>query len=333
MRSTKLNYALVGLFVLASLIGMVVAVALLTGRTGATDSYYAIYNNVSGVKFGTQVVYEGYPIGQVTDVKPVSRGGRMSFRVDFDVIRGWRIPTDSRVQISAPGLLAAFTLAIQAGESGTALKPGAEVPSVPYRDMYSALSGVAGEFSNLSRTGLRPLLDNLNKTIAGVNELMQAGGGVNQSVGSLNQLLQDTRDTVAMVRDRLPKIADNIERSSASVNDMTDRMTALLSPANQRSIEDMVSTMQTASHNFDKTLTTLNSSLKNVDEMLNKKGDAVQTLSQARYITESIARHIDAINENLESAARNMNEFTRQIRQNPSLLLGSKAPPDQAGHQ
>ncbi|MGA8259302.1 MAG: MlaD family protein [Arenicellales bacterium] len=333
MRSTKLNYVLVGLFVLASLVGMVVAVALLTGRTGATDSYYSIYNNVSGVKFGTQVVYEGYPIGQVTDVKPVSQGGHMNFRVDFDVVRGWRIPVDSKARIAAPGLLAAVTLAIHAGESSTALKPGSEVLSEPQNDMFSALSSVAGEFGKLSQTELRPLLDNLNKTAAGINELLRAGGEIDQSVGNLNGLLKDTRDTVATVRDRLPKIADNLERSSASANEVVDRMTVLLDPANQRKIEDIMTTMQTASHNFDKTLIALNSTIADADDLLNKKGDAVQTLSQAQYITESIARHIDAINQNLESAARNMNEFTRQIRQNPSLLLGSKAAPDQAAHQ
>lgn len=334
MRSSKLNYALVGLFVLASIIGMVVAVALLSGRTGATDSYYAVYDNVTGVKFGTQVVYEGYPIGQVTDVTPVPEGGHMSFRVDFDVTQGWRIPTDSKVEIAAPGLLAAVTLSIHAGESQTALKPGAQVPSQPHRDMFAAFSKVAGEFGDLSRTELRPLLSNVNQTVASINEMLQAGGKLDQSVTSVNELLKETRDTVVLVRDRLPKIADNIERFSVAANDVTDRLTKIMSPENQRKIEDIVTTMQTSSHSFDKTLLTLNSILADVDDLiLNKKGDAMETLKQARYIVDSVSRHIDAINQNLENAARNMNEFTRQIRQNPGLLLGGKAAPDAANQQ
>jgi phospholipid/cholesterol/gamma-HCH transport system substrate-binding protein len=36
------------------------------------------------------------------------------------------------------------------------------------------------------------------------------------------------------------------------------------------------------------------------------------------------------INQNLEGAARNMFEFSRQIRQNPGLLLGGKPPTDEA---
>ncbi|MBI3113149.1 MAG: MCE family protein, partial [Rhodospirillales bacterium] len=68
MRSSKINYLLVGVFVIGMVVALVVSVALLTGRTGATDLYYSYYENVTGVKFGTQVVYEGYPIGQVEQV-------------------------------------------------------------------------------------------------------------------------------------------------------------------------------------------------------------------------------------------------------------------------
>ena len=36
------------------------------------------------------------------------------------------------------------------------------------------------------------------------------------------------------------------------------------------------------------------------------------------------------MNQNLEGAARNMYEFSRQIRQNPGLLLGGTPPEDAA---
>jgi phospholipid/cholesterol/gamma-HCH transport system substrate-binding protein len=49
-----------------------------------------------------------------------------------------------------------------------------------------------------------------------------------------------------------------------------------------------------------------------------------------RHAVESIARHIDAINQNLEGASRNMYEFSRQLRQNPGLLLGGTPPKDEA---
>lgn len=331
MRTSKLNYALVGLFVLAAIVGMVVAVSLLTGRTGATDSYYTIYNNVTGVKFGTQVVYEGYPIGQVTRVTPRPEDGGMTFRVEFDVTDGWRIPEDSRVEIAAPGLLAAVTLAIQAGDSGQALEPGSRVPSRERQDMFAMFSNVAGQFGDLSEAQIRPLLTNVNQTVSTINEMLRAGGKVDESIDEVGLLLRETRETVTLVRERLPKIADDIERFAVAANQVTDELTQLMSPTNRRKIEDIMATMQTASHSFDATLLTMNAILADIDDLLlDEKGDAMRTLEEARYITESVARHIDAINHNMESAARNMNEFTRQIRQNPGLLLDGKAVPDEA---
>lgn len=331
MRTSKLNYALVGLFVLASIIGMVVSVALLSGRTGSTDAYYAVYDNVTGVKFGTQVVYEGYPIGQVVEVTPQPEAGRMSFRVEFEVVEDWRIPEDSRVEIAAPGLLSAVTLAIRAGDSEQALKPGARVPSHERQDMFAMVSSLAGEFGDLSQSQIRPLLENVNQAVGTVNDLLRSGGRVDESIGEVSHLLRETRETVALVRERLPKIADDIERFAIAANNVTDELTELMSPTNRRKIEDIMATMQTASHNFDSTLLTMNSILADIDDLLlDEKGDAMRTLEETRYITESVARHIDAINHNMESAARNMNEFTRQIRQNPGLLLGGKAAPDEA---
>ena len=101
MRNNKLNYVIVGSFVLAMIFGLIFSIAMLTGRTGATDKYFAVYRNVTGVKFGTQVLYEGFPIGQVEEVTPVAEGSKMSFRVDFTVVEGWRIPEDSVAKIAA----------------------------------------------------------------------------------------------------------------------------------------------------------------------------------------------------------------------------------------
>jgi phospholipid/cholesterol/gamma-HCH transport system substrate-binding protein len=55
-----------------------------------------------------------------------------------------------------------------------------------------------------------------------------------------------------------------------------------------------------------------------------------QGLQDLRYTAQAVARHIDAITYNLEGTSRNMHEFSRQIRQNPGLLLGGTPPRDEA---
>ena len=56
MRSSKINYLMVGTFVLAMIAGLIISLAVLTGRTGATDAYHVYYSNVTGVKFGTSLL-------------------------------------------------------------------------------------------------------------------------------------------------------------------------------------------------------------------------------------------------------------------------------------
>lgn len=62
MQDSRINYVIVGSFVAVVLAIFIMVVSMLAGRSGATDSYYTVYDNVGGLKFGTQVLYEGYQI-------------------------------------------------------------------------------------------------------------------------------------------------------------------------------------------------------------------------------------------------------------------------------
>ncbi|MBT3238501.1 MAG: MCE family protein [Rhodospirillaceae bacterium] len=307
MRNNKLNYVIVGTFVLAMLVGLIMSVVMLTGRTGSTDSYYAIYNNVTGVKFGTQVMYEGYPIGQVDEVTPVVGAGKMSFRVDFSIIEGWRLPNDSVANIAAPGLLSAITISISAGQSADTLKPGAEIDGEENADMFAVVSQVADD--------LRPLM----KTIDG-------------TVGSFGKLLEtDITEMVSDLAQRAPRIADNIEDFTGKINQSSDQLMALLTPENREKIEAMISNLDVAATNFTELSGNLDGLVKELDALVvDNKGNIDKSMVDLRYVADSVARHIDSLNQNMEATARNMYEFSRQIRQNPGLLLGGTPPRDEA---
>lgn len=336
MRSSKINYLIVGLFVLAMIGALVTTVAMLTGRTGAVDNYYTYYANVTGIKFGTQVVYEGYPIGQVEQVTPEEKDGRMQFRVDFSVIEGWRIPKDSVGEIAAPGLLAAVTISIKAGNDKVPLNPGEMIISKERSDVFAVVSGVAGQLGDLMDTNIKPLLDNLNTAISSINGIIEKEGlGLFEDA---RKVTKDLSELVAFMAGRVPKIADNIEEFASRMNEISNELGNLITPVNREKIESVIAGMEEASKKVDTVLESLNGLLGDVGDLLGdvgelvlkEDGDVRQTLADTRYIVQSVSRHIDSINQNMEAAARNMYEFTRQIRQNPSLLLGGEAPKDQS---
>ncbi|MAN81074.1 MAG: hypothetical protein CMM77_07450 [Rhodospirillaceae bacterium] len=329
MRSNKINYLLVGTFVLAMIAGLIVALSVLTGRTGATDAYHAYYSNVTGVKFGTQVVYEGYPIGQVETVTPEPSKGGMRFRVDFEITEGWKIPKDSKVAIAAPGLLAAVTLSISAGASPDALAPGAEVTAVEGGDLFAVVSGVAEKLGGLSDNSIEPLLASVQLAVNSANRLLNDHG--ESLAGDLKQMIKEASLLVADVSRRIPVVIDDMELIASDVQSFSGELKAAATPANRKLIEETIANLngatkdaQAAMANGDKLMTTL------TDMVGKNDGDLRRSIKDARYVVESVARRIDAINENLEGMSRNMLEFSRQIRQNPGLLLNSKPVTDEA---
>jgi phospholipid/cholesterol/gamma-HCH transport system substrate-binding protein len=152
MRSHFLNYTLVGLFVTAMVVALVWGLASISGRTGPTDSYSILMDNVTDIDFGTIVRYEGYKVGQIDAVVPEWSKDKYRFRLVVGLRKGWRIPKDSIARIAASSFLAAKTVEISAGKSLELVAVGGDIQSGPPADIFSLMASVAAQVGDLSRT-------------------------------------------------------------------------------------------------------------------------------------------------------------------------------------
>jgi hypothetical protein len=75
MKSRKINYVIVGGFVIAMLAALTFSMAMLSGHSGDTEDYYVVYDNVSGVGFGTKVLLPS-PSAQGIIPRPLRSGNR-----------------------------------------------------------------------------------------------------------------------------------------------------------------------------------------------------------------------------------------------------------------
>lgn len=332
MRSNKINYIAVGAFVSAFLVALVIAIALLTGRTGATDSYFAMYKNIGGVKFGTQVVFEGYQIGQVEEIKPIIEGSKIRFQILLAVQEGWKIPRDSSAQIASSGLLAPVVISIKSGKSSEALKPGSNIPSKESANIFAAISEVAGEMSELSNSSLKPLLSSVNQAVQTFEKILGDDG---------KALVKEIRIVTKDIAEKVPGITRNVESFTNKLNSSGDELNALLRPENRKKVESLIADISKAMTNFSSLSEDLKGSQAKLDTLLismnktvggNKK-NIDKAVEDFRYIVSTVAEHIQAFNQNMEATSRNMYEFSRQIRQNPGLLLGGTSPNDAAANQ
>ncbi len=302
MRDDRRNYILVGSFVIAMLVGLVVWLALLSGRTGATDPYYVLFGNVRGLVPGTKVLYEGYPVGRIEDISPLEGTVAGRFRVDVRITRGWRIPEDSTAGVTASTLLSAMMLEIRAGETLHTIEPGGEIPSSEAPSLFTVMAEVAGELGELAENSLKPLLESLSQ---GTPEIV---AGLERFTGQLNHTLERVNALIEPLEgERLERIVGNVESTSANFAAVSG---------------DLAQTQQR-----------LDALLESVNALVNRnREELTHAIVDLHDSLESVTRHIDDISRNLEATTRNMNEFSRQLRENPGVLIRGRSA-DGAGEE
>lgn len=310
MQDSRINYVVVGAFVAAMLVAFVVVVSVLAGRSGATDPYFTVYNNVGGLKYGTIVLYEGYQIGHVESIEPIQKGRQLSFRVNMEISRGWRIPNDSVARAMVSGLLSAVAIDIKGGKADALLPPGSEIKGQEPGNLFATLADIGAEFGELSSQSIKPLLENINVLV--------------------KQLSASTADNLPTILTNLNKISGSVQRSSAAIEQ------GLLKPENiahmdaiVANVDQVTANLNELSKGLEETRKLLNESVARVNTVVdNNSGNVDEAMRNLRYTTDTIARSVDDIAHNAAATARNMAEFSRAIRENPGLLIGGATPED-----
>ena len=397
MQSDRINYLIVGGFVILMLAGIVLSVAMLTGRTGGTDTYYTRYADVTGLKFGSQVLYMGFPVGQVERISPELEDGSLVFRLELaitDRFKDWKVPSDSVAQMKSSGLLSAMAIDIRAGKDGTYIVPGDEIRGQQATDIFAAVSDTANALKRLTETRLEPMLANLDHYIDSIGRiLVDDGGAIVRDIGifsrtlaergpelidevvSLSAALQRTSDSLSTILSpgnagKLNEVVDNVLRASATLallsNEARDDVRAILGPESQKRITTMMENFSRASANVATVSQTLDERVKEVltPDMAEKVQNALGNVSIAaenvagltsdlhatrkrldrlleelnaisdenrpglrasvvdlRHTLRSLSQSVDTITYNLEGTSRNLSEFSRTIRNDPSILL------------
>jgi phospholipid/cholesterol/gamma-HCH transport system substrate-binding protein len=330
MRSHFLNYTVVGVFVSAMVAALIVVLIQLSGRSGPTDQYSIVFDNVSDMKYGTAVRYEGFPIGEVVRIEPERKDNRYHFRVFVEVKKGWQFPKDAIARIAASSFLAAKTIEVTGGQSPELIAVGGEIPGGSPADIFSLMSSVAAEIGDLSNSSLKPMLAKISEMIDKIGNSTDAN--LNQLFGSLNAIAKN-------VQDKTPEITDQLTRFSQQMNVQMGQVSKMLSDHNVEQVDQILTHIQTASANA----ASATNDLRNLSQQASRLADQLTQLVQGNsknvdksvsdlaYILRTVSQNIDAITHNLDGTTRNLSEFSRLIRQNPGLLLSGGTPKPDSG--
>jgi phospholipid/cholesterol/gamma-HCH transport system substrate-binding protein len=289
------NYVLVGAVVLVAGLALLAALVVITGRRGSGTTYFTHYRNVTGLRDGAPVFYEGYRIGQVGAITPERSAAGIRYRVELVVDRNWPIPKDSVARLTATGLLADVAVGIHEGSSPEFAPPGAELVGRESADVFTAMNELAGEIGALTRDQIAPWLR-----------------GLTQRVDSITgEIDKRTPDILAQSHALLTRL--NV--AAASVNQVLTADNRAALGATLVNLRRLSGELNGSEAKLDEALAELNALLKE-----NRAG-VRESVDDLRAVLAALSARIDSITQHLEVASRNFDEFAREVRKSPNRLL------------
>jgi phospholipid/cholesterol/gamma-HCH transport system substrate-binding protein len=309
MKRDNINYLAVGGFVLAGLVVLLVVLYKLTGRVGDSEPYHAYYSNITGLTDGSRVTYEGYQVGFVAGVEPEQTPEGTRYRVEMRIKHGWKIPADSVARIYAAGLLAETVINIEEGKRRDYLQADAEIVGQQGADMFAALSTVANDIGGLTQDTIKPLLENLNRQVSGLGGELEA---------------------------RVPRILTDVESMVSKLDQSADGLSKILSTGNTQRVGNVIGDVEATARNFHALSASLQGTQTQLDALLQdaqglvggNQEDLRAAVLGLRKALDTVSREVDGILYDLQGASRNMNEFSRELRGNPGLLLNGRPAED-----
>lgn len=308
VRRDTVNYTLVGAVVLAAIVLLLIGLALITGKSGATTGYVVHYRNVTGLRYGAPIFYQGYRIGQVGGVTPERTAEGTRYKVELDIRRDWPIPKDSPARLQSTGLLADVSVGISEGASKDMLAPGGELKGVEGADIFAAMNELAGQISELTRNQITPLIRTLTARVDSIT-------------GTI-----DEKTPVILEQTRV--LLDRLNVASASLNDV-------LNPENRAEIAKTLTEVSRLSTELRKTRETLDQALGEIAAIAKEnRPDLRASVQDLASVLGALSARMDVITHHLESSSRNLDEFSREIRSHPNrLIVAPKADKVEEGPQ
>lgn len=276
---TKANYAAVGAFVLACVIGIVIAILWLAGAQYSREfeTYHTYFTgSVTGLGEGTKVRYNGIDVGRV---KAVDFDPDDPKRViaTLEINPEVRIHEDSMASIASEGLTGGTYVEIDGGSKDSPLvtrKPGERYPII-----------------NSKPSTIQQLVESAPQLVAKLNKIADALNDVlnPQNRRALSDTLADLRDTMSVVQRHSADIdatLSNIALSSQKLNTNMDDLHNILGNAN------------IAVTDADTSIKHIGKLANDADDFVN--GDGLQQFGQlvgdARRLVESLTRLTNKLN-------------------------------------
>ncbi|PYQ18996.1 MAG: hypothetical protein DMF81_23270 [Acidobacteria bacterium] len=259
--------------------------------------------DAGGIRRGDPVQMRGVNIGRVQRF----RISHDQVGVRLEIEGEYKVPADSKVMLKSAGIVGGTVADIIPGVSDKMLRQGDTIPG----ESETSLSEITSRISTQVETVLnrldtlldKPMIDNLHSSSA-----------------ELNKLMKETSATVAEQRRALRDITASLQKSSASVEKLTN------APEWNRSLK-RVDSITTQAEDVTKRLqavgTTLEKSSQSVQLVLGRVDRGEGTLGKLTKDDKLYDRLSEAA-ANMNQASVNLGKLADDIRKDPKRYLSLK---------
>jgi len=144
-------------------------------------------------------------------------------------------------------------------------------------------------------------------------------------------------DSIASeLNDFIPQSTKNINALVAKLNYSANKISILLSDKNIQHMNNLFihadssgKSLSELADGFTRINKQLDSILSRTDLILNDNSEDIRyTVIELKKSIDVVSGRIESVMYNLDATSQNMNEFSRELRNNPGVILGSKPPVD-----
>lgn len=298
----------IGITVLVTFIVLIIGINFLKGKTlfSGQKTYYAIYDDVTGMHESSYVYVNGMKVGYVVKISPMTRKND-KFLVELSIDKKIEIPKDSRLTMFSTGLMSGQALRIDLGKSTALLQTKDTMQGGIEKGLTDEIAPIGETLSSVLKR-IDTLTNTLNRTIdeQAKQNIQLTLTNINQISQRLNSVAMNVDNLVAKDKDKLDRIVSNVESITRNLVNNNQAITNIISR-----FDNISSDIE--KQNIGSTLAKVKTSLESINSMLNKiergEGNIGMLLSD------------EGLYKNVTSAAKDLDELILDIKKNPKKYI------------
>jgi phospholipid/cholesterol/gamma-HCH transport system substrate-binding protein len=289
-----------------------------------------------------------------TATNPGRRPSGPCFRATLRIREGWPIPRDSIAQLASAGLLQGEALRILPGQDRNHPLADGDAIATSGReaDLVAQLGRLTDSIQTLVEQTIAPALAGIAEQIAALQELLGTGPTAKGAAGAQTATggMQDTAGaagtgtasgaagngaTEPSGRERLTGVFDNLERLSASLDAAVDpqKLAGILTSVEQiaQNVAGVSGTLTGRSQDVQRTMKDYGDLAADLRALVKRNRPAIdRSITDSQYVLQELAASLAPILEHIEATTRNLAEVSRDLRNNPAVILRGREVQDNA---